>query len=94
MKVINKDNIESFKKKNKIKEWVIYLISSFVEGIIFIIGLLLLIALAITPIILILMFVIPKYVEIGAIGITVYLCVAAYMFLAIDDKIREDKRKW
>lgn len=94
MKVINKDNIESFKKKNKIKEWISYLISSFVEGIILIIGLLLLIALAITPIILILMFVIPKYAEIGVIGIIVYLCVAAYMFLAIDDKIREDKRKW
>lgn len=94
MKVINKDNIESFKKKNKIKEWVSYLFKSFVEGVVIIMGILLSIALILAPITMIILFIIPKNVEIGLLGIIIYLCMVFYMWLAIDDKIRRDERKW
>lgn len=94
MKVINKDNIESFKKKNKIKEWVNYLVRSFIEGIVLIICLLLSIALAFAPIVLFVLIVVPKHVEIGCIAIFSYILLLVYMCIAIDCKQREDKRKW
>lgn len=94
MKVINKDNIESFKKKNKIKEWASYLFKSFIEGVVIIMVILLVVALTSTPVVLILLFVMPKSMVISLILIIVYAYMLIHMSSCIDDKIEEDKRKW
>lgn len=94
MKVINKDNIEEFKKKNKIKEWVNYLFYSFIALLIGTVGILLVIALLSSPVIFTMMFTFEKHFWMGFIGIVIYLCVLGGMIIAIDDKIKEDKRRW